>query len=68
VALPDVRIRGKCGFGRGVVEDHGLLRAKDSLDDRLGQRRCAQGLVAQPYDNCIASRYGFRRDPLLNPV
>ena len=47
LALPDVGIRGKRRFGRGIVEDHGLPRAQDRLEDRLRQRRRGHGLVAQ---------------------
>ena len=38
---------GKSGVSRGIVENQGLARAQDGLDDGLRQRNRRQGLVAQ---------------------
>ncbi len=65
MALPNVGIGSKGGFNRSIVEYHGLPRAKDGPDERLRQRRCGHGLVRLAHDDCIATRYGFRCDPLL---
>ena len=51
--------------GRGIVEQHAVLRADDIMDDRLGQRRRGHGLFCQTHDDGVATGRGFRRDAQL---
>jgi hypothetical protein len=44
--VTDVRIVGKCGFGRGLVENDVFPRAQDLLKDRHRERHLGHGLTA----------------------
>ena len=65
MTVADVRVFGKRGPGRGVVEYDVVPGALDIGQHRLRQRDCRHGLVAHTHDHFVAARRGLRRDPQL---
>ena len=61
--LPEVRIRGKRARGRGIIEQHRLLRPEDVVEDRHGQFHATHDRMAEADRDRVTAGGGFRLDP-----
>jgi hypothetical protein len=63
IRLPEVRIGGKQVRGRGIIEQHRLLRPEDVVEDRHGQFHATHARMAEADRDRVTAGGGFRRDP-----